>query len=73
MQKDYVLCPIARPINGLILNPVPYPQGHAARFYLLNVKYSTSEKNLIKLMTQSLCNSSNTLFLMNLMKKKVFD
>lgn len=32
MQRDYVLCPIAWPINGLILNPLPHPQGHAADF-----------------------------------------
>lgn len=41
-----MLCPIAQPINGLILNPVPYPLGNAARFYLLNAKYSTSENIL---------------------------
>lgn len=71
MQRDYVLCPIAWPINGLILNPVPYPQGHAARFYLLN-KIFYIWKKLIKLMTQALCNSSNTLLLMNLTKKFVW-
>lgn len=47
---------VAEQVNGLIINPEPYPLDHTARFYFLNLKHfkflktlSNQIKNIITL------------------------